>query len=133
MMNDQLQNLYEVIQSRKDSEDERSYTAYLFREGLDKILKKLIEESGEVLLAAKSLEAAEAIDATKAFGSAESLKAEKLFDDEPEDLPALRDDFKGEVCDLIYHLLVLLAERDIPLDEIEALLKERAQKTGNLK
>ena len=38
-----------------------------------------------------------------------------------------------EICDLIYHLMVMLAELDIPIDDIENLLEQRAQKIGNLK
>lgn len=39
----------------------------------------------------------------------------------------------GEASDLIYHLLVLLAEKGIPLDDVLAELDRRAQKIGNLK
>ena len=39
----------------------------------------------------------------------------------------------GEASDLIYHLLVLLAEKEIPLDDVLAELDRRAQKIGNLK
>ena len=37
------------------------------------------------------------------------------------------------MSDLIYHLLVMLAEKDIPLDGVLAELDRRAQKIGNLK
>jgi phosphoribosyl-ATP pyrophosphohydrolase len=43
------------------------------------------------------------------------------------------DDLKNEICDLLYHLLVLMADLDIPLAEVEEILRERAEKTGNLK
>lgn len=49
-----LSELYRVIMERRDHPTEGSYTAYLFREGLDKILKKIGEESSEVLIAAKN-------------------------------------------------------------------------------
>ena len=42
-------------------------------------------------------------------------------------------DTVGEVSDLIYHLLVMLAEKDISLDGVLAELDRRAQKIGNLK
>lgn len=42
-------------------------------------------------------------------------------------------DTVGEVSDLIYHLLVMLAEKDIPLDGVLAELDRRAQEIGNLK
>ena len=125
-MTDIMQEIYEIIQKRKDSDDEKSYTAYLFREGLDKILKKIAEESGETIIAAKSLEAAQK-DGAAGAGSCISDNTENEVTEK------LRSDLNNEICDLLYHLLVLLAERDIPLCEVEAILKERSLKTGNLK
>ena len=49
-----LDNLYELIESRKRERPEGSYTTYLFDQGLDKILKKLGEESAETIIAAKN-------------------------------------------------------------------------------
>src|SRR5690606_38419054 len=51
---DVFEALYEVISDRRDRPTEESYTAYLFREGIDKILKKIGEESAEVIIAAKN-------------------------------------------------------------------------------
>ena len=48
-----LDKLYDVILRRKENPTEKSYTCYLFREGRDKILKKIGEESTEVVIAAK--------------------------------------------------------------------------------
>ena len=48
-----LYKLYALIAERKDKRPEGSYTTYLFNSGLDKILKKVAEESGEVIIAAK--------------------------------------------------------------------------------
>ncbi len=45
--------LYELIKGRKTEKKEGSYTSYLFEKGLDKILKKVGEESTEVIIAAK--------------------------------------------------------------------------------
>ncbi|MFA5634282.1 MAG: phosphoribosyl-ATP diphosphatase [Anaerovoracaceae bacterium] len=44
-----------------------------------------------------------------------------------------RDEVKQEMCDLLYHLMVLLVEQEIPLSEIEEILADRSQKIGNLK
>lgn len=99
-MNDTLERLYEVIRSRKTQADENSYTAYLFKEGLDKILKKLGEECTETVIAAKNGERAELV---------------------------------GEISDLIYHILVMMVNEDVPLDGLLHELEERAGKTGNLK
>jgi len=49
-----LDQLYELIQSRQRERPSGSYTTYLFVEGLDKILKKVGEESAETIIAAKN-------------------------------------------------------------------------------
>ena len=46
--------LYDLILSRKQEMPEESYSTYLFEEGIDKILKKVAEESGEVIIASKN-------------------------------------------------------------------------------
>lgn len=56
-----LESLYELIQGRKTEGKEGSYTSYLFEKGIDKILKKVGEESTEVIIAAKSGDKTEAI------------------------------------------------------------------------
>lgn len=43
------------------------------------------------------------------------------------------NELKNEICDLIYHILVLAAEKDLPYSEIEEILAQRRQKIGNLK
>lgn len=48
-----LQNLFATIKDRQDQASEDSYTNYLLTTGLDKILKKVGEESSEVIIAAK--------------------------------------------------------------------------------
>lgn len=49
-----LPGLYKLITGRKIEAVEGSYTTYLFQKGLDKILKKVGEESAEVIIAAKN-------------------------------------------------------------------------------
>ena len=46
------------------------------------------------------------------------------------DVPA---DTVGEISDLIYHLMVMMVERDIPLEDVMAELHRRSLKIGNLK
>ena len=46
------------------------------------------------------------------------------------DVPA---DTVGEISDLIYHLMVMMAEKGIPLSDVLAELDRRARKIGNLK
>ena len=49
-----LEGLYELLEGRKKDKPEGSYTTYLFEKGIDKILKKVGEESTEVIIAAKA-------------------------------------------------------------------------------
>jgi phosphoribosyl-ATP pyrophosphohydrolase len=107
MMNDVLKELYAVVLDRKQTFAEGSYTCYLFKEGLDKILKKCGEECAETIIASKNL------------AGQESMRA--------------RFDLENEICDLLYHLLVLMAEQNIPLEAVESILRERSRKIGNLK
>jgi phosphoribosyl-ATP pyrophosphohydrolase len=111
-MTEAINELYRVILSRKENAEEGSYTGYLFEQGLDKILKKCGEECSEVIIAAKSLQANE----NKAFEGSDEVT-----------------DLVNEISDLIYHLLVLMVDRDILLEDVESVLKARSTKTGNLK
>ena len=52
-MNDILQRLTATLEARKTAAPDSSYVAKLFSKGEDAILKKVIEEAGEVLLASK--------------------------------------------------------------------------------
>lgn len=51
---DIIKELYSLLEDRKENPKEGSYTNYLFREGLDKILKKVGEETSEVIIGAKN-------------------------------------------------------------------------------
>lgn len=95
-----LHELYSVIEERKEQRPEGSYTTYLFNSGLDKILKKVGEESTETIVAAKNSDSKR---------------------------------FVSEIGDLLYHLLVLLVERGVTLDEITRELKERRGTTKSTK
>lgn len=86
-----LCGLMELIKGRKTEPVEGSYTSYLFGKGLDKILKKIGEESSEVIIAAKN------------------DRKETIY----------------EISDLIYHMLVLMAEMDI---DIKDIIKELASR-----
>ncbi|MBE0509558.1 MAG: phosphoribosyl-ATP diphosphatase [Chromatiales bacterium] len=56
-MSDTLQKLAEILEARKGANPDSSYVASLYAKGLDKILKKVAEESGETIIAAKNGEA----------------------------------------------------------------------------
>ena len=53
-LGDVLDELYSVIEDRMQTRPDGSYTSYLFNSGLDKILRKIAEEAGEVIIAAKN-------------------------------------------------------------------------------
>jgi phosphoribosyl-ATP pyrophosphohydrolase len=95
-----LEVLYNIILDRKENRDEGSYTSYLFNKGIDKILKKVGEESTEVIISAK-----------------ENNRKNQV----------------AEIGDLLYHLLVLMAELNISLDDVKIELEKRREKTNNLK
>lgn len=59
--NNAVQELYKIIEERKENSIEGSYTSYLFKEGLDKILKKIGEESAEVIISSKNNEQKEIV------------------------------------------------------------------------
>jgi phosphoribosyl-ATP pyrophosphohydrolase len=56
-----VKELYKIIEERKENPIEGSYTSYLFEEGLDKILKKIGEESAEVIISSKNNDAKEIV------------------------------------------------------------------------
>ena len=87
-----LDGLMKLIEGRKTEKKEGSYTTYLFEKGLDKILKKVGEESTEVIIAAKAND-----------------KAETIY----------------EISDLAYHVMVLMVEAGISLEDIHRELASR--------
>ena len=45
----------------------------------------------------------------------------------------VREDTVGEICDLVYHLMVMMVDQDIPLEDVLSELDRRSAKIGNLK
>lgn len=87
-----LYELEKVILHRKNNLHLKSYTASLFKRGINKIAQKVGEEAVEVVIEAK---------------------------DDNKDL------FMNEAADLLYHLQVLLAAKDVKLQEIVEILRNR--------
>ncbi|MBE6606123.1 MAG: bifunctional phosphoribosyl-AMP cyclohydrolase/phosphoribosyl-ATP diphosphatase HisIE [Ruminococcaceae bacterium] len=87
-----LEALMELICGRKTEKKEGSYTTYLFEKGIDKILKKVGEESTEVIIAGKAND-----------------KKETIY----------------EIADLTYHIMVMMVEMGISLDEVRSELASR--------
>lgn len=84
-----------TIEDRKAHPSEKSYTSQLLSGGPAKIRKKIVEEAAEIFEAAGSSD------------------------------PAGREQLVNEAADLLYHLLVLLASRDLSLADVEAELARR--------
>ena len=87
-----LDSLYELLEGRKKDLPEGSYTTYLFQKGIDKILKKIGEESTEVIIAAKADD-----------------KKETIY----------------EIADLAYHIMVMMVEMGISVEDIKEELSSR--------
>lgn len=87
-----LNDLMELLKGRKEDKPAGSYTTYLFEKGLDKILKKIGEESTEVIVAAKNED-----------------KAETVY----------------EIADLAYHVMVLMTEMGISVEDVHKELASR--------
>lgn len=100
-MNDVINNLMEVLESRKHASPDTSYVARLHDQGLNKILEKVGEESFETVIAAKDA------------GAKNSLES--------------RTEVIKETADLWFHTLVMLSHLDISATE---LLKELENRFG---
>ncbi|MBV8063814.1 MAG: phosphoribosyl-ATP diphosphatase [Nevskia sp.] len=100
-----LEQLYATLQQRKNADPASSYVAGLYAKGVDAILKKVAEEAGETLLAAKNL--------PQAGGSATQ-----------------QADLVHELADLWFHTLVLLAAYDLPLNVLTEELARRMGRSG---
>ncbi len=86
------EGLYRLIRGRKTDPQEGSYTTYLFEKGMDKILKKVGEESTEVIVAA-----------------CKGDRAETVF----------------EIADVCYHILVLMVQMGISVEDVTRELEKR--------
>ena len=124
-----LEALAATIAARRDA-DEASYTYRLLTGNVDGVLKKVVEESGEVALAAKdvegwatpSLAAAVALEATEAGGTATGAPLSVQL---PPEYGEAVDHLRYEAADVVYHLLVVLERYGITLDEFAAELNNR--------
>ena len=99
-----LEELWATIVSRTAKRPSGSYTAALLEGGVDAVARKVTEEATEVLIAAKDDAAAEA-------GG--------------HDRESTRAALAGETADLLYHALVVLAERGVDPSQVIAVLRSR--------
>lgn len=96
-----LEALWSTIAARATDRPAGSYTASVLDGGVDAAGRKVMEEATELLLAAK--------------------------DDAAASSEATREALAGEAADLLYHALVLLAERELPASAVLATLRGRHQ------
>jgi phosphoribosyl-ATP pyrophosphohydrolase/phosphoribosyl-AMP cyclohydrolase len=99
-----LEELWATIAARAETRPAGSYTADLLRGGVDAVGRKVTEEATEVLIAARDDAEAERAGA---------------------DRTPTRDALAGEAADLVYHALVLLAERDLDPSAAIDVLRDR--------
>ena len=113
-----LEALCATIEARRNAGEE-SYTYRLLSGKLDTPLKKVMEEAGEVALAAKDTQ--RALDACTAHAQVSPEMREKLA----ARCEAEVDHLRYEAADVVYHLLVVLARFGIGIDEFAAELNNR--------
>ena len=99
-----LETLWRTIERRRAERPEGSYTTSLLDGGVDATARKVTEEATEVLMAAKD-------DAAAASAG--------------QDRAATTEALAGEAADLLFHTLVLLAERDLEPRVVIDTLKRR--------
>lgn len=97
-----LDDLYSLIKEKIDAKEQNSYTYELAQGGAEKTTRKVGEEAVEVVVAA--------------------------FLNEKDNNAQNKSDLIGEIGDLFYHTLVLMASQGIKLSDIEDELYKRNNK-----
>ena len=123
-----LEALASTIADRRGAGEE-SYTHRLLTGSADDVLKKVMEESGEVALAAKDVEswACSSLASALAFeiGMGNDADEDSLAVELPAEYFAAVDHLRYEAADVVYHLLVVLERYGVDLDEFAAELNNR--------
>ena len=123
-----MEALAATIADRREAGAE-SYTYRLLTESPDAVLKKVMEESGEVALAAKDVESwsCSSLAAALAFesGKGDDVEEGELCVELPDEYHAAVDHLRYEAADVVYHLLVVLERYGIDIDEFAAELNNR--------
>lgn len=122
-----LEALVATIAARREAGAE-SYTHRLLVGDVDGVLKKVMEEAGEVALAAKDVEswATSSLAAAMGFEAAQGGTDPDALDVQlPPEYGQAVDHLRYEAADVVYHLLVVLERYGIGLDEFAAELNNR--------
>lgn len=98
----EIRELYDIVKNKISSQEEGSYSYELAKSGVEKVSRKVGEEALEVVIAA--------------FLNNQNPNQKN------------KEDLVGEICDLFYHTLVLMAKEGVSLDEIFEEFERRNQK-----
>ena len=97
-----LAELFEIVQNKIKNNESNSYSAEIAAAGLEKITRKVGEEALEVVIAA--------------------------FMKERDPSTKRHEELVGEICDLFFHTIILMAASNVGFEEILAELNRRNQK-----
>ena len=123
-----LSRLDEVLQSRLRADPNSSYVASLYAKGLNKILEKVGEEAIEVILAAKEMAITNELPQSSGSRSSTSHAAATVVTNDSKDAA---QDLVGEISDLWFHTLVLLAHQGLDSSDILRQLEQRFGTSGH--
>jgi len=121
-----MEALAATIAARREAGEE-SYTHRLLVGSVDAPLKKLMEEAGEVALAAKDVEgwATSSVAAALGFDAARGAQPDAVDVQLPAEYGQAVDHLRYEAADVVYHLLVVLERYGVRLEEFAAELNNR--------
>lgn len=101
-----LEQLYDVLQQRKEEMGNKSYVASLYEKGTDKIADKILEEANEMIVEARLL-------------------------DENKNDAILQENIRSETADLLFHMMVMLSHHDVPVSDVFDILVRRFGVSGH--
>ncbi len=101
-----LDQLYDILQQRKNAEGEKSYVASLYEKGSPKIAEKILEEAQEFI--------------DEAF---------HIHNDR--DNEDVQQNLRSEAADLLFHIMVMLSHHDVPPSDVFDILQERFGISGH--
>lgn len=101
-----LDQLYDILQARKNAGGEKSYVASLYEKGTPKIGEKILEEAQEFI-------------------------DEGLLLDADRTNPETQKNIRSEAADLLFHTLVMLSHHNVPPEDIFKILEDRFGTSGH--
>ena len=101
-----LDQLYDILQQRKNAEGDKSYVASLYEKGSPKIAEKILEEAQEFI-----------DEAFHIHNQRDNMDVQK--------------NIRSEAADLLFHIMVMLSHHDIPPSDIFDILEKRFGISGH--